>query len=126
MARRSFPPSKHFPPDSDNRFVQELDQPFHTKIGQLLIARANYDPPTNHLVMQALNLNLDKVFGTANDLVVPYDDASRFDEGVRIDAECPFGTDDRSQSVVIHTNFFAQPEIHQLIINRFRQIATIS
>jgi hypothetical protein len=120
------PAVKALSTDSDNRFVQDLDQPFHTKIGQLVIARANYDPRANDLVMEALNLNVDKIFATANDLVVPYDGASRFDEDVRIDADCPFGTEERSQSIVMHTNFFAQPEIHQLIIDRFRQIAAIA
>ena len=77
--------------DDDNTFLNDPDAPLQTRIGRIGIARANYDP-TGDLRMKALNLNVDRVFGTANDLVVPFDGAGRFDEGVRFDFECAFGT----------------------------------
>ena len=63
------PAVKALSTDDDNTFVHDLDRPFHTSIGQLIVSRANYDP-TNDVLLQALNWNVDRVFGTANDLVV--------------------------------------------------------
>ena len=50
---------------------------------------------------------------------MPFDAAATFDQGVRIDADVSFGSEETSQSTVMHTNFFAQPQVQQLIVERF-------
>ena len=112
------PAVKALSTDDDNEFLRDLDRPFHTSIGQILVTRANYDP-ANDVLLEALNLNVDVIFGSANDLVVPFVGATQFDEGVRVDFDLPFGSDETSQSTVMHTNFFAQQPVQQLIVDRF-------
>ena len=54
------------------------------------------------------------VFGGANDLVVPYDGAgvsnNYLNSFLRKNDAKSFGTTTQSQAVVMHTNFFTQPD----------------
>jgi hypothetical protein len=114
----NLPSVKALSTDDDNQFIEKLDLPPHTRIAQLLVSRANYDP-TGNAALAALNLALDKVFASANDFVVPFDGARDFDAGVHLDGDLPFGSDEQPQSVVFHTNFFRQPALQQFIAEHF-------
>ena len=117
-AAAKLPSVKALSTDADNEFVNALDLPLRTRIAQLLVARANYDP-TGNPALQILNWNIDKIFGVGNDFVVPFGDAARFDQDVRADFTLSCGSEERPQSVVMHTNFFEQPEVQELIVQRF-------
>jgi hypothetical protein len=101
--------------DASNTFVRDLNQqPRMSVRGKLAVAHANYDPRQG-VLRELANLNIDTIFGTANDLVVPFAGAAQFDPNVIADEERAFGSAGASQPDVFHTNFFAQPDIQGLI-----------
>jgi hypothetical protein len=104
--------------DSDNSFVAALDQPLRTTIAQVIVTHANYDP-TGGPLAQLANLNIDRIFGEGNDYVVPFSGAGTLDTGVRPDVDKGFGTPSAKQGEVMHTTFFANRDVQQLIMERF-------
>ena len=89
-----------------------------TRGGKLVIAHANYDPSSG-VLKQVANLNIDEIFGTANDLVVPFAGAAIFDPNVFADQEIAYGSATVAKPNVLHTNFFGQPEIRMAIEQTF-------
>jgi hypothetical protein len=97
-----------------NTFIQALNQNVMTPTGEIVVAHANYDPSHGPLG-GLLDLNVDLVFGTANDMVVPYTGAEVFDKWQQVGTNFRFGTALETQPVVMHTNFFVQPGVQALL-----------
>jgi hypothetical protein len=105
--------------DASNEFVNALNgAPRMSLKGRLAVAHANFDPKGSILGAIA-NLNIDTIFGTANDLVVPFAGAATFDPNVIADQEKAFGSLMVPQSEVLHTNFFAQDPVRSFIADTF-------
>lgn len=105
--------------DPSNDFVRKLnDQPPMQVRGSLAVAHANFDPSGSAL-KALLNLNVDKIFGTANDLVVPFAGAATFDPNVIADRDLAFGSASTSESNVFHTNFFGHDDVQTMIRETF-------
>lgn len=101
--------------DTSNEFVRALNQqPPMSVRGKLVVAHANYDP-THGVLKQLGDLNIDTIFGTANDLVVPFAGAATFDPTVFADQERAFGTGTSTQGDVMHTNFFGHQDVRKLV-----------
>ncbi len=85
-----------------------------TKAVEYCYIRANYDFSNLPAKLAQEFLWNDILFGGANDLVVPYDGASASNNYLPVYAHLQkvdvhnFGTATQRQSVVMHTNFFAQ------------------
>jgi hypothetical protein len=99
---------------ASNTFLQDLNQKLMTPTGEIVVAHANYDPSQGPLA-RLLDLNVDTVFGTANDMVVPFTTAEVFDKFQQVGTNVRFGTALVTQPVVMHLNFFSQPSIQQLL-----------
>jgi hypothetical protein len=99
---------------AENTFLQELNQELMTPTGEIVVAHANYDPSQGPLA-RFLDLNVDTVFGTANDMVVPFTSAEVFDKWQQVGTNVRFGTASQTQPVVMHTNFFSQQDIQHLL-----------
>lgn len=99
---------------AQNTFLQALNTDLMTPTGEILVMHANYDPSQGPLA-GLLDLNLDTVFGAANDMVVPYTGAEVFDKWQQVGTNLRYGTDSAAQSTVMHTNFFFQPGVRQLL-----------
>jgi len=97
-----------------NTFLQALNGDLMTPAGEILVIHANYDPSQGPLA-GLLDLNLDTIFNTANDMVVPFTGAEVFDKWQQVGTNLRYGTPTVTQSVVMHTNFFFQPGVQQLI-----------
>jgi hypothetical protein len=97
-----------------NKFIQELNKEHMTPTDEIVVVHANYDPSKGPLA-GLLDLNLDVVFGTANDMVVPFTGAEVFDKWQQVGTNFRFGTAQETQPVVMHTNFFLQPGVQQLL-----------
>jgi hypothetical protein len=97
-----------------NTFLQALNNELTTPTGEIIVMHANYDPSAGPLA-GLLDLNLDTVFGAANDMVVPYTGAEVFDKWQQTGTNLRYGTATATQSVVMHTNFFFQPGVQQLL-----------
>ncbi len=105
--------------DPSNDFVTALNgAPRMLLKGKLAVAHANFDPQESVLGAIA-NLNIDTIFGTANDLVVPFTGAATFDPNVFADQEKAFGSLTMSQPTVLHTNFFRQQPVQDFIAETF-------
>lgn len=105
--------------DPSNGFVRKLnDQPPMLVRGSLAVAHANFDPRGSALEA-LLNLNVDKIFGTANDLVVPFGGAATFDPNVIADRDLSFGNAADAQPTVSHTKFFEQDDVQTMIRDTF-------
>jgi hypothetical protein len=99
---------------ASNTFLQDLNLPLMTPTDKIVVAHANYDPSQGPLA-KLLDLNVDTVFGTANDMVVPFTTAEVFDKFQQVGTNVRFGTALVTQPVVMHLNFFSQPSIQQLL-----------
>ncbi|HEX4959709.1 MAG TPA: hypothetical protein VF173_02635 [Thermoanaerobaculia bacterium] len=99
---------------SKNTFLQELNNDLTTPTGEIIVMHANYDPANGPLA-GLLDLNLDTIFSTANDMVVPYTGAEVFDKWQQVGTNLRFGTASQTQPVVMHTNFFFQPGVQQFL-----------
>ncbi len=97
-----------------NTFIQELNKEHMTPTDEIVVVHANYDPSKGPLA-GLLDLNLDVIFGTANDMVVPFTGAEVFDKWQQVGTNFRFGTAQETQPVVMHTNFFLQPGVQQLL-----------
>jgi hypothetical protein len=104
------------PDPAVNPFLAGLNGPTMTKIGQLVVVHANYDPKQG-LLKEYLDWNVDKVFGTANDMVVPFTGAEVFDQwqSVADVNNYRFGSSTAAQPRILHTNFFDQPDVQDII-----------
>jgi len=99
---------------SRNQFLRELNASQLTPTGELVAVHANYDPARGPLA-RFLDLNVDLVFGEGNDMVVPFTGAKTFDTWQQVGTNIQYGTPTERQAVVMHTNFFVQPGVHDLI-----------
>jgi hypothetical protein len=99
---------------SRNTFLEELNGPLLTPIGEIVVVHANYDPAGGPLG-RFLDLNVDTVFNAANDMVVPFAGARLFDKFQQVGTNINFGSAVQTQSVVMHLNFFRQPGVHDLL-----------
>jgi hypothetical protein len=99
---------------SKNMFLQELNAPLLTPVGEIVVLHANYDPSAGPLA-RFLDLNVDTIFNAANDMVVPFAGAELFDKFQQIGTNISFGSPVQTQTVVMHTNFFRQPSVHDLL-----------
>jgi hypothetical protein len=97
-----------------NTFLQNLNNTLMTPTGEIVVVHANYDPSQGPLA-GFLDLNVDTIFGTANDMVVPYTGAEVFDKWQQVGTNFRYGTASQTQSVVMHTNFFFQPGVQELL-----------
>ncbi|MEA2337258.1 MAG: hypothetical protein QOE82_1265 [Thermoanaerobaculia bacterium] len=97
-----------------NKFLQELNEDLMTPIGEIVVAHANYDPSEGPLA-KLLDLNVDTIFNTANDLVVPFTTAEVFDKLQKVGTNVRFGSATEKQSKVLHTTFFANDDIQKLL-----------
>jgi hypothetical protein len=105
--------------EPSNAFIRGLnEQPSMSLRGRLVVANANYDPSGGSLKKLA-NLNLDAIFGAANDLVVPFEGAAKFDPSIVADDVRSFGSRTTSQSSVSHTKFFENDDVRHLIEQTF-------
>lgn len=105
--------------DPSNDFVRRLNlQPPMLVRRNLAVAHANFDPRGSAL-KALLNLNVDTIFGTANDLVVPFAGAAAFDPNVIADRDLAFGSLTQSEPQVFHTNFFEQADVQTMIDDTF-------
>ncbi len=104
------------PDPSVNAFLKGLNGPTMTQIGRLVVLHANYDP-TQGLLREYLDWNVDQIFGTANDLVVPFTGAEVFDPWLPVADvnNYRFGTATVAQNVVLHTNFFYQQTVQDIL-----------
>lgn len=104
------------PDPAVNAFLKGLDGPTMTNIGQLVVVHANYDA-TQGLLKEYLDWNVDTVFGQSNDMVVPYAGAAVFDAWLPVSDvnNYQIGPGGAKQSVVMHTNFFYQPDVQKII-----------
>ena len=98
-----------------NTFLQALNGPPLTPVAEIVVAHANYDPANGPLA-RFLDLNVDTIFGTANDMVVPFTSAEVFDKWQQVGTNLRFGSASEAQGVVMHTNFFSQESIRQLLL----------
>jgi len=102
-------------PDLDkNEFLRDLNTELMTPTGEIVVVHANYDPSQGPLAA-FLDLNVDVIFGAANDMVVPFAGAEVFDKWQQVATNFRFGTASQTQSVVMHTNFFFQPGVQDLL-----------
>jgi len=97
-----------------NTFLQALNNDLMTPTGEIVVVHANYDPSQGPLA-GFLDLNVDVIFGAANDMVVPYTGAEVFDKWQQVGTNFRYGTASATQAVVMHTNFFFQPGVQQLL-----------
>jgi hypothetical protein len=97
-----------------NTFLQALNNDLTTPTGEIVVIHANYDPSQGPLA-GLLDLNLDAIFGAANDMVVPFTGAEVFDKWQQVGTNLRYGTATATQPVVMHTNFFFQPGVQQLL-----------
>jgi len=105
--------------DPGNTFIKELDgDPRMVFSGRVGVAHANFDPNSG-ILAQLGNLNVDKIFGKPNDLVVPYDGAALFDAAQTVDRELPFNAGAAIQSKVAHTTFFRNGDLQKVIAELF-------
>ena len=102
--------------ETKNQFLKDLNGPLMSPVGEIVVAHANYDPRSGPLA-RFLDLNVDTIFGTANDMVVPFTGAEVFDKWQQVGTQVSFGTATQTQGVVMHTNFFFQSGIHDLIVS---------
>jgi hypothetical protein len=104
------------PDPAVNTFLAGLNGPLMTKIKQLVVVHANYDAQ-NGLLKEYLDWNVDQVFGTANDMVVPFTGAETFDQWLPVadTNNYRFGTSSVAQPTVMHTNFFYQQQVQDII-----------
>ncbi|HEY0141327.1 MAG TPA: hypothetical protein VGF48_10550 [Thermoanaerobaculia bacterium] len=97
-----------------NEFLRALNDAHMTPAGELVVVHANYDPSKGPLA-RFLDLNVDFVFKQPNDMVVPFTGAATFDKWQQVGTNIQFGTNASTQSAVMHTNFFMQSQVHDLI-----------
>ena len=102
------------PDATQNDFLRAINQELMTPTGEIVVLHANYDPSTGPLA-GLLDLNVDVVFNQANDMVVPYTGAEVFDKWQQVGTNFRFGSATETQSTVMHTNFFFQESVHQLL-----------
>ena len=104
------------PDPAVNTFLAGLNGPTMTNIDQLVVVHANYDA-TQGLLKEYLDWNVNTIFGAANDMVVPFSGAEVFDPWLTVADvnNYRFGTNGAAQSVVMHTNFFYQNDVQQII-----------
>ena len=103
------------PDPQKNAFLAALNGELLTPVGEIVVVHANYDPSAGPLA-GLLDLNVDAIFGAANDMVVPYTGAEVFDKWHQVGTNFRFGTATQTQSVVMHTNFFKQPSVQDLLL----------
>lgn len=99
--------------EAKNPFLQAINGPLTTPTGEVVIAHANYDPSKGPLG-RFLDLNVDAIFQTANDMVVPFATAAVLDK--LHPSNIQFGTAASTQGTVMHTNFFGNPELQKLLV----------
>jgi hypothetical protein len=97
-----------------NQFLRELNTELMTPTGEIVVVHANYDPSKGPLA-GFLDLNMDLIFGAANDMVVPYAGAEVLDKWQQVATNFRYGTASGTQSKVMHTNFFYQPGVQDLL-----------
>lgn len=97
-----------------NQFLRELNTELMTPTGEIVVIHANYDPSKGPLA-GFLDLNVDQIFGVANDMVVPYTGAEVFDKWQQVAANFHYGTAGETQAEVMHTNFFYQKGVQDLL-----------
>ncbi len=104
------------PDPAVNTFLAGLNGPTMTNIRQLVVLHANYDA-TQGLLKEYLDWNVNQIFGTANDMVVPFTGAEVFDQWLPVANvnNYRFGSSSTAQSVVMHTNFFYQADVQTII-----------
>ncbi|MFZ1546223.1 MAG: hypothetical protein WAT12_03875 [Candidatus Nitrotoga sp.] len=94
-----------------NEFLLALNESHLTPTGKIVVMHANYDPAKGPLA-DFLDLNVDLVFGEANDMVVPFIGAETFDKWQQVGLNYSYGTPSERQSNVMHLNFFKQSGVH--------------
>jgi pimeloyl-ACP methyl ester carboxylesterase len=99
---------------ANNPFLVALNESHMTPTGEIVVLHANYDP-TKGVLARFLDLNVDLVFNQANDMVVPFLGAETFDKWQQVGTNIHYGTPSQRQGVVMHTNFFIQPGVHDLL-----------
>jgi hypothetical protein len=97
-----------------NHFLRELNSHQMTPAGEIVVVHANYNPSKGPLA-RFLDLNVDLIFGAANDMVVPYSGAEVFDKWQQVPTNFHYGTASKAQSRVMHTNFFCQSDLQDLL-----------
>ncbi|HEX7238787.1 MAG TPA: hypothetical protein VF263_00865 [Longimicrobiaceae bacterium] len=107
-------------PDRPNPFIRALNSTPDAAVEQLCVVRAHFDR-ARHPLLAGLDLGIDFLFdGAANDLVVPFLGAGRFDpaRSASIVLGAVFGSDAEGQGEVFHTNLFHQPQVRDFIRDR--------
>jgi hypothetical protein len=102
--------------------LRAINEPGMTPVSKYLAVRANFNYATK-LGQRLLDIGADAVFREANDLVVPFGAAIRWD--ARIESSEPafisgYGTNAEGQNLVYHTNFFKQPGMVELLMHELR------
>ena len=104
--------------DPGNEFIELLNARPHTRVDEYATLRANYRPRSPNwfdLVAPGIDLLFER---KANDMVVPFDEARRFDPYVEEDTfiDSAYGSDAEGQSAIWHTNFFPQKIVRESLL----------
>ena len=105
------------PDESTNEFLKKLnDGALATPVDRCVVVHANYDPRKG-VLKEFLDFNVDIIFNTANDMVVPFAGAELFDklQSVTETNNIRFGSTTETQGDVMHTNFFSQKGVRDII-----------
>ena len=110
------PSIKDLQPGSD--LIRSLNAGNDPRLEHASLVHANFDHAQNTL-LKAADFALDTVFaGEANDLVVPYPGAIAFEPtaaSVSVTTIQSYNSDGTGQGRVLHTNYFAQPEVKTIL-----------
>jgi len=105
------------PDEATNPFLAQLnDGALATPVDRCVVVHANYDPRKG-VLKELLDFNVDIIFNTANDMVVPFAGAELFDklQAVTEAHNLRFGSVSETQGDVMHTNYFSQQSVRDII-----------
>jgi hypothetical protein len=99
---------------TDDEFLRVLNGAVTTPVDEIAVVHASCEP-TGGPRGRFGDLNVDVIFGEANDTGVPYTGAEAFDEWQEVGSNYHFGTVSEARGEVMHTNFFRQRAVHDRI-----------
>jgi hypothetical protein len=112
----ALPSIRDLQPGSD--FIQSLNAGNAPHLEHASLVHANFDAAQSVLLKTA-DFVVDQVFGgEANDLVVPFPGAIAFEpaaSSVSIATIQSYKSDGKPQGLVLHTNYFSQPEVKTIL-----------
>ncbi|MBU0480785.1 MAG: hypothetical protein KKG47_06770 [Proteobacteria bacterium] len=104
-----------------SKFYQRLNGPYCTPAQEYCYVRANFDEK-GISVRSTLDTLADSYIQEPNDLVVPFKGAMTFDPylsgKVPVNRGMDYGDSNTGQSTVLHTNYFEQAEVRDLLLNK--------